>query len=235
MRPLLAITHLPDRSLGLAEDVLGAAVPLRRLHVDDPDRPSLDEVAGLLVMGGEMGVPDAGEWPFLRWELGLLREAAERGTPVLGICLGAQLLAAAAGGAVRRMQRPYLGWPALERRTETGSDPLFDSLPERLTVFEWHEDRIEPPPHAPVLAETGGPGCSVFRAGERAWGSQIHLELTPAMLRGWLDSPGAAASVEAAGGDPDRVREDAEARLEEQRAAAPAVFERFGELVAASG
>ena len=232
MRPLLAITHLPDRSLGLAEDVLGTAVPLRRLHVHDPDRPSLDEVGGLLVMGGEMGVPDAGEWPFLRWELDLLREALDRGAPVLGICLGAQLLAAAAGGAVRRMKRPYLGWPALERRSEAGGDPLFASLPERMTVFEWHEDRIEPPPHAAVLAEPGGPGSSVFRAAERAWGSQIHLELTPAMLRGWLASPEAEASVEAAGGDPGRVRDDAEARLEEQRAAAPAVFERFGDLLA---
>lgn len=232
MRPLLAITHLPDRSLGLAEEVLGAAVPLRRLHVDDGERPSLDEVGGVLVMGGEMGVPDAAEWPFLRWELDLLREALDCDTPVLGICLGAQLLAAAAGGAVRRMEQPYLGWPALERRAEANGDPLFGSLPELLTVFEWHEDRIEPPPHAVVLAETGGPGCSIFRAAERAWGSQIHLELTPAMLRGWLSSPEAEASVDAAGVDSDRLRADADARLEEQRAAAPAVFERFGELVA---
>src|SRR4051812_48878657 len=176
-------------------------------------------------MGGEMGVPDADAWGFLRRELDLLREAVERGTPVLGICLGAQLLAAAAGGAVDRMERPYLGWQALERRAEAGGDPVFGSLPEQMTVFEWHEDRIEPPPHAAVLAETGGPGCSLFRAGERAWGSQIHLELTPAMLRGWLDSPEARAHVEAAGSDPGRLRDDAEVCLEEQRAAAPAVFE----------
>ena len=232
MRPLLAITHLPDRSLGLAEEVLGAAVPLRRLHVDDGERPSLDEVGGVLVMGGEMGVPDAAEWPFLRWELDLLREALDCDTPVLGICLGAQLLAAAAGGAVRRMEQPYLGWPALERRAEANGDALFGSLPELLTVFEWHEDRIEPAHHAVVLAETGGPGCSIFRAADRAWGSQIHLELTPAMLCGWLSSPEAEPSVDAAGVDSDRLRADADARLEEQRAAAPAVFERFGALVA---
>jgi GMP synthase-like glutamine amidotransferase len=232
VRPLLAITHLPDRSLGLAEEVLGEAVPLRRLHVDDPERPSLDEVAGVLVLGGAMGVPDADEWPFLRWELDLLREAVARGAPVLGICLGAQLLAAAAGGAVRRMERPFLGWPALERREAAAGDPLFDSLPERLMVFEWHEDRIEPPPEARVLADTDGPGCSVFRAGARAWGSQIHLELTPAMLGGWLDSVAGRAGIAAAGGDPEQLRAEAEAGLEAQRAAAPGVFEPFGGLVA---
>jgi GMP synthase-like glutamine amidotransferase len=234
VRPLLTITHLPDRSLGLGRELLERELPLRPLHVDDEERPSLDEVSGVLVMGGAMGVPDAEEYPFLQWELGLLRDALEAEVPVLGICLGGQLLAAAAGGSVRRMERPFVGWPTLERRDEAVADPLFDALPERIGVFEWHEDRIEPPPAATVLAETDGPGCSIFRAGPRAWGSQIHLELTPAMLGGWLDSAQARASVEAAGGDPALIREEAEARLEEQRAAAPVVFERFAALVASA-
>ena len=234
MRPLLAITHLPDRELGLARDVLDGEIPVRELHVDDGERPSLDDVSGVLVMGGAMGVPDAGEWPFLQWELGLLREALERGVPTLGICLGAQLLAAAAGGDVQRMERPFVAWPTLERHDEAAGDPLFDGLPERLIVLEWHLDRIVPPLRAAVLAQTDGPGCSVFRAGERAWGSQIHLEITPEMLAGWLAYEDARDEVRAAGGAPERLRDEAAERLADQRRAGQAVFERFAGLVAAA-
>jgi GMP synthase (glutamine-hydrolysing) len=232
VKPLLAITHLPDRELGLARGVFDGAFGVRELHVDDEERPSLDEVSGVLVMGGAMGVPDAARWPFLQWELALLREALERGTPTLGICLGAQLLASAAGGDVQRMERPFVGWPTLERRDAATGDPLFDGLPERLTVLEWHLDRIVPPPRAAVLAETDGPGCSVFRAGESAWGSQIHLEITAPMLAGWLAHEDARAEVRAGGGAPERLRDEAEERLADQRRAARAVFERFAGLVA---
>ena len=233
MRPLLAITHLPDRELGLAGDVFDGGLPVHALHVDDGGTPSLDDVSGVIVMGGAMGVPDAGRWAFLQWELGLLREALERGTPTLGICLGAQLLATAAGGDVQRMDRPFVGWPTLERREAAAGDLLFDGLPQRLTVLEWHLDRIVPPPHAAVLAETEGPGCSVFRAGERAWGSQIHLEMTPAMLAGWLAFEDARAEVRAAGGMPARLRDEAEERLADQCRAGRVVFARFAELVVA--
>ena len=90
---------------------------------------------------------------------------------------------------MRRLDRLYVDWPELVVLPAARGDPLFDRLPDRTVVLEWHVDAIEPPPGATVLAETAGPGCAIFRAGPAAWGSQIHLELTPEMLSGWLSDP----------------------------------------------
>jgi GMP synthase (glutamine-hydrolysing) len=233
MRPLLAITHLADRALGLAERVLvRRGIPLRRTHLDG-ERPRLDEVGGLLVLGGAMGVPDAHEYPFLRWELELLAEAVAAEVPVLGLCLGGQLLARAAGGGVERMAEPFIGWPRLARLAAAEGDALFGALPAEVEVLEWHNDAIEPPPAAVVLAQTGGPGCSIFRVGPAAWGSQLHLELTPAMLRRWLDDDDLARDLATAGVEPAQLVAAARSRLAAQNRAAETVFERFADLLLA--
>ena len=233
MRPLLAITHLADRSLGLAEGVLSRrGIALRRTHLG-AERPRLEEVGGLLVLGGAMGVPDAAEYPFLRWELGLLARAVDEEVPVLGLCLGGQLLARAVGGRVERMAEPFIGWPRLTRLPAADGDALFGRLPAEVEVLEWHNDAIEPPGAAVVLAQTGGPGCSLFRAGPVAWGSQIHLELTLAMLTRWLEDDDLAGDLAAAGVDPAGLLADATRRLAGQSRVAETVFERFADVVLA--
>ena len=102
---------------------------------------------------------------------------------------------------MRRLDRLYVDWPELVTLPPAREDELFDRLPDRTVVLEWHLDAIEPPPGAAVLAETAGPGCAVFRAGPAAWGSQIHLELTPEMLAGWLSDPAERDNLEAIGVD----------------------------------
>ena len=110
-------------------------------------------------------------------------------------------------------------------------DPLFDRLPDRAVVLEWHEDSIEAPPGATVLAETAGPGCAIFRAGPAAWGSQIHLELTPEMLSGWLSDPAVPDGLEALGLDVAAFVRDAPSRLRRQGEATGAVIREFARLV----
>ena len=180
-----------------------------------------------------MGVPDADAYPFLRWELELLTQALADEVPVLGLCLGGQLLARAAGGRVERMAEPFSGWPRLTRFAAAAEDALFGGLPPEVEVLEWHNASIEPPPGAVVLAETGGPVCSIFRAGPAAWGSQIHLELTPAMLARWLDDDDLARDLAAAGVDPAGLVAESPRRLAAQNRVAETVFERFAEVLLA--
>jgi GMP synthase (glutamine-hydrolysing) len=234
MRPILVVNHLPGPETGLVDDALrGEGLPLLEVNIfEEPRLPGLEEISGIVSLGGMMGVPDAADYPFLAAELELLAGALAAETPILGLCLGAQLLATAAGGEVRRLDRRYVDWPELVALPQAHGDPLFDRLPERIVVLEWHEDAIEPPPRATVLAETAGPGCAVFRAGPAAWGSQIHLELTPAMLSGWL-SPAELDGLAGLGLDVDEFVREAPARLRRQSEATGAVIRAFARLVRA--
>jgi GMP synthase (glutamine-hydrolysing) len=166
----------------------------------------------LVVFGGGMNVRDAGRLPWLRGEVELLRDAAAAGTPVLGICLGAQLLAAAAGAEVHRATAPEIGWHGVARLPAGAGDPVLGALPERFEAYQWHSYAFRPPPGAAVLAES--PVCpQAFRLdGAPAWGVQFHPEVTEAVLADWW------ADHEA---DPDTAAMDPEAALREATAGLP--------------
>jgi GMP synthase (glutamine-hydrolysing) len=139
-------------------------------------------VDALVVFGGGMNVHDAERLPWLRGEIELLRDALADGVPVLGICLGAQLLAAAAGAEVRRAREPEIGW--FEVRRETADDPVVGALPERFTAFQWHSYAFAPPAGAAVLASSDV--CpQAFRVDGRAWGVQFHPEVRKEQVLAW--------------------------------------------------
>ena len=133
MRPILVVNHLHGPETGLVDDALrGEGLSLVETNIfENPLLPGLEEISGIVSLGGMMGVPDAEEYPFLTAELGLLADALAAETPILGLCLGAQLLAKAAGGEVRRLDRLYVDWPELVVLPAGRGDPLFDRLPDR--------------------------------------------------------------------------------------------------------
>jgi GMP synthase-like glutamine amidotransferase len=236
VKPALIITHLPDRAVGLVRDCLRAAgcAVTERNSGDRTPLPSLEEISGVVSLGGRQSATQVDGDPFLTAEVRLLAQALERGVPVLGMCLGAQLLAVAAGGRVRAMGRMNAGWPELDALPSAGRDPVFGAFPARLPVLKWHEDVIDLPPEADELGTTPGPGAALFRIGPAAWGSQPHLELTPAMLDGWLTDPADVAEIEGAGHDIEQFREMSRDRLEVQMAAARPMFHAFGTLTSSS-
>jgi len=227
-RTTLAILHhLEHPSLGAAERPLndaGAQLDGRYLRRGDP-LPDLDAVDGLIALGGEQSVTELERYPYLHEEAELLREAVEREVPVLGVCLGAQLLAHALGGAVRRLPRRTVEWSRLERTPEAEGDPLTTALPQPVHGLHWNEDGFEPPPSGVELLTRAGHGCEMFRVGPCAWGVQFHPDVDGRMLDSWYAGYGAWLA-EAGVSEEEARRADAE-RLEGQARLAEALFGTF--------
>lgn len=233
MKPALIITHLPDRQVGIVREALqdaGCAV-IERNPGDSDALPAAEEIAGVVTLGGRQSATRVAQDPFLTAEVELLEQALARRVPVLGMCLGAQLLAVAAGGRVSYAGSMKAGWPQLRILPAGAEDPLFGAFPARIPVLKWHEDIIEMPPQATELGTTPGPGAALFRVGPCAWGSQAHLELTPSMLiEGWTADPADIAEIEGAGHRIEDFRAQSRSHLVTQMAAARPMFTAFGRL-----
>ena len=178
-RPKLAcLHHLEPPYPGAAMAALAEA-RLQHVHPHRGDRlPPLDEIDGIVAFGGVESVTEIDRYPYLQAEAELLRAAVDRDLPVLGICLGAQLLAHALGGSVRRLPQRAVRWVELARIAD---DEL---VPDPVWALHWNEDGIEPPPGAVELLERGGLGCAAFRIGS-GWGIQFHTDVDGATLDGW--------------------------------------------------
>jgi GMP synthase-like glutamine amidotransferase len=155
-----------------------------------------------------------------------IREALDRGTPMLGVCLGSQLLAEAAGAEPRRMDEPEIGWYDVEVTEAGAADPVVGPLAPSTKLFEWHHYMAPLPPGAVELART--PACvQAFRVdGKPAWGLQFHAEVTRENLMGWLDGWENSEAVET-DLDPDAIRAASERRIEEQNEIGRGLAERF--------
>jgi GMP synthase-like glutamine amidotransferase len=194
---------------------------------------SMGDASALVVMGGPMSVDDVGAHPFLGAELRLLRAALDAGVPVLGVCLGAQLLAQALGGHVVRDGAQEIGWIAVERSSLSDDDPLLSSLPWRFAPFHWHSDAIVLPPGATLLARSERAEVQAYRAGARSsavYGLQFHLESDAAMIGAMVTT--FAGELRAQGVDEARLRAETAVLVAEQERLARIVFGRWAEVVA---
>ena len=233
MSRALVITHTVSESPGTLGDWLPAAgLDLEVVEPWNGDAlPDRVEHDALIVMGGPQQAYDDGSAPWLRQTKELLRTATAEGLPVLGICLGAQLLAEATGGRVRPGESgPELGARLVAKRDAAIDDPLFVDLPLSPVVVQWHWDEIvELPPRAVLLAASPRYPHQAFRVGVKAYGLQFHIETPPEMVRGWAAAD--AEGVRAAGLDPEDVAEGTVDVLPEVEEVWRPFAERFAALV----
>lgn len=171
-------------------------------------RPVLDRYAAIVVLGGPMNADQIERHPNLRTEVEILQEAVSRDMSVLGICLGAQLLAKALGGSVSRNPTREVGWYDVELTEEGRRDPVLSAFAPRQRVFQWHEDGIALPPDCLHLARSPASAVQAFRHGEHVYGFQFHLEADAMVIERWLTVPENQALLEEERGhiDVEKIR-----------------------------
>ena len=195
------------------------------------DLPELDSLGAAMVFGGAMNVDQEAAHPWLRHEKQLIGELVDRGTPVLGVCLGAQLLSEATGGAPGRASRPEIGWHEVELTPQAGDDPVIGALPSRFEAFQWHSYEAAPPDASRILARS--PVCvQAYRVGERAWGIQFHAEVDEAIVAAWLDDYDKDADAVRLGIDPGELLNETRGKIERWTELGRALCSRFLDFAA---
>jgi GMP synthase (glutamine-hydrolysing) len=180
-----ALQHVATEPLGTIEDGLrarGVSAEYIRVYDGEPVPTTLGEAAGLVVMGGPMGVYERDELPFLTDEMRLIESALGDGKPVLGVCLGSQLLAAALGATVRKGAHKEIGWFTVSLTDEGRRDPLFENVAPSFTAYHWHGDVFDLPNGSVRLASSEQTANQAFRYGANAYGLLFHLEATPQIV-----------------------------------------------------
>jgi GMP synthase (glutamine-hydrolysing) len=200
MRRILVFQHVATEPLGHLDPLLrDAGIRIRYVNFgrEPHAEPGVAGYDALIVLGGPMNVDQAHELPHLRHEMAAIREMVVRDRPVLGICLGGQLLAAAMGGDVRPNPVPEIGWYQIHTRPAAHEDRLFRHFERRPHfIFQWHAYTFAPPPGAVPLAWTRNCRNQGYRLGDHAWGVQFHLEADAALIERWISSPGGRSEIE---------------------------------------
>jgi len=212
---LLSINHQRDAGPGVFADAIAdAGARLDQWFIAETATPPADPAGydAVLSFGGSMDVDQGDRHPWLAAEKRLLAELVAAGTPLLGVCLGAQLLSEAAGGNAHRLAEPEIGWFEVDVLAAGGDDPLIGALSPRFEAFGWHSWACGPPDGAVVLART--PACTqAFRVGESAWGIQFHAEVTATDAEAWIAEHESASEAERLGIDPDALRAETLPRI----------------------
>jgi GMP synthase (glutamine-hydrolysing) len=186
---IVVIKHIENEGPGMIEPFFtdrGWELEIIEMSKGGVLPDTLDTVAALVILGGFMSVYDEKEYPFLKEEDLLIRKALIEEVPLLGICLGAQLLAKTCGARVTKAPKQEIGWHKVRKTVEGKRDILFMGNPEYLQVFQWHGDTFDLPEGALLLAE--GKECrnQAFRVGQNAYGLQFHIEVTEDMIENWF-------------------------------------------------
>jgi GMP synthase (glutamine-hydrolysing) len=226
----IVLRHTPAEGLGLLANALrDYGVHHRYLDVPRGDALPKDirTVGGVIVLGGPMAAYEADQHTFLKTESAFVEKAIEAGRPVLGVCLGAQLIAQVLGARVYPGERREVGWAPVELTDDGRDDALFTGLGDSFTVFHLHGDAYELPPDSLNLARSAAYEQQAFRWGDTVYGFQFHLEFTEPIIQRLATEPQSQQYIVAAGTDPKQLVAETPTRVSELSEVATEVFRRY--------
>jgi GMP synthase (glutamine-hydrolysing) len=226
---VLAIVHQRDAGPGVfAESIRAGGAGLDWWIPPESQAPSLPPGSydAVLVLGGAMHADQEDRHPWLGAEKAILRALLTQGPPLLGVCLGAQLVAEAAGAPVRRALRPEIGWHEVDVTEEGATDPVLGPLAPQFEAFQWHSYEFGLPPGATALASSDL--ClQAYRLGDRAWGIQFHAEVSRADAESWIEDYRSDEDAVRIGLVPEALRRETELRIGAWNELGRSLSERF--------
>lgn len=228
MKPIAIFRHLECEGPGYLADFLDRhRVPHTLIRIDQHDRipPSIDGYSALVFMGGPMSVNDDLDW--IAAEIKLIQQAQKAHLPVLGHCLGGQLIAKALGGSVTKNAVKEIGWHTVSRKSNAASDDWLGALPTDVEVFHWHGETFSIPQGATLLLSSQYCDNQAFAIGNTL-ALQCHVEMTAAMVREWVNEyteelSNPSESLQAA----DQILANVETKIDQLKSVADSIYQRW--------
>ena len=235
MRKVLVFQHVANEILGTLNPALkqqGLRIRYVNFERDPNATPSIDKYNGLIVLGGYMGVYEADQYTHIKTEMKLIEEALKKDVPVLGICLGAQILAHVLGSEVRKAPEKEMGWYDIELTTAGENAPLLSHFKKTEKIFQMHGDTFDIPKSCEHLATSKLCPAQAFSYGRKAYGLQFHLEVDEAMISRWLNNPRNQQDIESSGGkvSAEQMKADTAKYLQNSLNLSQQTFQKFIDL-----
>ena len=194
-----------------------------------PDaKPGVEGYKALILLGGPMNTDQADQFPHIHHEIKMVEEALKKDIPILGICLGAQIIAKTLGAEVKRNPEKEIGWYKI-KTADSKDDPVFRHFHPEEWIFQWHGDTFQIPKGAVRLATSDSCSNQAFRYGNNIYGLQFHMEADEALIERWLEVPGHIRELEALQGkiDPENIRDMTPARIQRMKELSQLSFSEF--------
>jgi len=237
MRKVLVFQHVAHKILGTLNPILkehGLRMRYVNFERNPEEEPTLEKYNGLIILGGHMGVYEAEKYTHIKTEIKLIEEALRRNIPILGICLGSQMLAHVLGAEVRKSEEKEIGWYDISLTKEGLVDPLFNHFNPEQKVFQLHGDTFDVPKSAVHLASSELCTGQAFRYGDKVYGIQFHLEVDQPMIHRWLENHRNQHEIETSNGkfSMEQIRLDTQKHIVQSMQLSHETFSKFIELFA---
>ena len=232
MKQVTVLQHLATEGLGILEPILNAAgISIHTIHIFAGEKvpAELGTDDGLIVLGGPVSVYESEKYPYLINEIRLIETVLQENKPILGICLGSQLLASALGANIIKSGQQEIGWFPVTLSEAAQTDVLWNGVENEFMAYHWHGDVFNLPEDAVSLASSMLTEHQAFTHKERAYGILFHPEATKEII--WGMTQNFAEEAEGAGVTQKEILEDSEKYLLAFQAIADKIFNRWVKLI----